>query len=177
MTAGDERKAIRERRARATRKYQPRDLELLLVAESPPKAPDRHFYFEDVRQHDLLFRYVAKGILGDMPTRENKAEVLSALKDKGVFMIELRSDPIDDTPVDDYVPDLLRRVRRLEPRKIVLIKARVFDAAYEPLRDDGQPVVDVRVPFPGRGQQAHFEKAFADALRTGPVRVSARAGP
>jgi hypothetical protein len=156
---------VRERRARATRRYQPSPVELLLVAEAPPKAPERHFYFEDVREHDLLFRYVAKGILGEMPTRENKAEVLAALRDRGVFMTEVRRDPSDDTPVSDHVPDLLRRVRRLRPKKIVLIKARVFDAAYAPMRDAGLPVVDVRVPFPGRGQQAKFEQAFAEALR------------
>jgi hypothetical protein len=164
----DERQQMRERRAEATGKYQPDEVELLLVAESPPKAPERHFYFEDVRQHDLLFRYVAKVILGEMPTRENKAEVLVALKDRGVFMIEMRRDPIDDTPVTDYVADLVERARELKPKKIVLIKARVFDAAYEPLRDDGQPVVDVRVPFPGRGQQAKFEQAFAEALKAKP---------
>ena len=166
--ADGERQKIREARAKATRKYQPKNVELLLVAESPPKAPERHFYFEDVRQHDLLFRYVAKVILGEMPTRDNKAEVLAALKERGVLMIDLRPDPIDDTPVTDYVPDLLPRVRALKPKKIVLIKVRVFDAAYQRLRDEGLPVVDVRVPFPGRGQQAKFEQTFAEALKRKP---------
>jgi hypothetical protein len=36
---------------------------LLLVAEAPPAALDRYFYFEDVPRHDSLFRYVARAIL------------------------------------------------------------------------------------------------------------------
>jgi hypothetical protein len=43
----------------------------------------------------------------------------------------------------------------------VLIKATVYDAAFEPLAKAGLPVVDEPVPFPGSGQQRRFEKAFA----------------
>jgi hypothetical protein len=156
---------VRDRHRRAARRFKPDRVKLLLVAEAPPSAPERHFYFEDVREHDLLFRYVAKGILRRQPTRENKGELLAGLRERGVFMIELNPDPTHDLPLTDHVPSLLRRVRRLSPEKIVLIKAGVFDAAYQPLVDAGLPVVDVRVPFPGRGQQARFEDAFARALR------------
>jgi hypothetical protein len=38
-------------------------VELLLVAEAPPSALDRYFYFEDVPVQDSLFRYVARAIL------------------------------------------------------------------------------------------------------------------
>src|SRR5205085_734267 len=43
----------RRRRDRAARKYQPASVELLLVAEAPPSAFDRYFYFEDVATQDL----------------------------------------------------------------------------------------------------------------------------
>ena len=49
--------AARRRRDRAARKYRPKQVELLLVAEAPPAALDRYFYFEDVREQDSLFRY------------------------------------------------------------------------------------------------------------------------
>ena len=59
---------------------------------SPPGAPDRYFYFEDVTEQDSLFRYVARGVLDEEPTRENKAELLGRLRDRGVF---LEACPID----------------------------------------------------------------------------------
>jgi len=62
-----EAKAVRERRARAARKYKPAKITTLLVAEAPPSAPERYFYFDDVHAHDSLFRNVAKAMLGSAP--------------------------------------------------------------------------------------------------------------
>jgi hypothetical protein len=62
------------------------------------------------------------------------------------------------------VPDLVERVKRLDPEKIILIKTRVYDAAYLALANAGLPVVPERVPLPGSGQQKRFEEAFARAL-------------
>ena len=66
------------------------------------------------------------------------------------------------------MPATIRRARQLEPKKIVLIKATVYDAAFEPLTGAGLPVVDERVPIPSSGQQRRFEKAFARALKQRP---------
>jgi hypothetical protein len=154
----------RLRRSRAAAKYRPRNVELLLVAEAPPAALDRYFYFEEVREHDSLFRYVAKATLGADPTRDNKAELLARLRDRGVFLIDLKLDPVDGSALSDHVAELIRRVEEIGPSKIVLIKAGVFDAAYRPLAEAGFPVVDERVPFPGSGQQRRFEEAFGRAL-------------
>jgi hypothetical protein len=150
----------RQRRYRAARRFRPVTVRLLLVAEAPPASLDRYFYFTDVRAHDSLFRHVASEILGREPSRENKAEILRLLRDAGVFLIDLKLDPTDGSPLASHVPSLIRRVRRLQPHKIILIKATVYDAAYRPLRDAGFPVADVRVPFPGSGQQARFRDAF-----------------
>jgi hypothetical protein len=141
---------------------------LLLVAEAPPASVDRYFYFTDVRAHDSLFRHVAGEILRREPSRENKAELLAMLRDAGVFLIDLKLDPADGSQLAGHVPSLLRRVRRLQPEKVILIKATVYDAAFAPLRDAGLPVVDVRVPFPGSGQQARFREAFRRARRKPP---------
>lgn len=160
----------RDRRSRAARKYKPTKVELLLVAEAPPAALDRYFYFEDVREQDALFRYVAKAILKAAPTRGNKPELLALLRERGVFLIDLKQDPIDGSPLTEQIPGLLARVRQLAPEKIILIKATVYDHAFSPLLDAGQPVVDERVPFPGSGQQRRFEEVFARALRRQPAR-------
>jgi hypothetical protein len=137
----------------------------LLVAEAPPRSLDRYFYFENVRAHDSLFRHVAAAVLGERPAREDKPGVLTALCARGVFLIDLSPDPLGDTPLGAYVPALVRRVRRLAPQKVILIKATVYDAAFTALREAGLPVVDERVPFPGSGQQRRFIAAFARAWR------------
>jgi hypothetical protein len=168
--SASEQRRVRERRARAARRFQPQHIRLLLVAEAPPSALERYFYFADVTEQDSLFRYVARGILKAEPTRGNKAELLGQLRDRGVFLIDLIQDPIGTSRHEDYVDQLLRRIKKLEPEKIILIKARVYDAAYRALREAGLPVVDERVPFPGSGQQRRFEVSFARALGKRPQR-------
>jgi hypothetical protein len=139
-------------------------VKLLLVAEAPPSALDRYFYFEDVREQDSLFRYVARGLLGVEPTRESKRDLLGRLRDDGVFLIDVSRDPLSNTPLSHFVHDLVSRVEALAPKKVILIKATVYDAVFQPLREAGVPVVDERIPFPGSGQQKRFEAGFRRAL-------------
>lgn len=158
----------RARRDRAARRFQPERVELLLVAEAPPKSFDRYFYFPSVTTHDSLFRYVVRGVLQTEPTRGEKAELLGRLQSRGVFLIDLIREPIGASRHTDHVANLIRRVERLAPEKIILIKAPVYDALFSALREARQPVVDIRVPFPGSGQQKKFEAAFAAALLAKP---------
>jgi hypothetical protein len=125
-------------------------------------------YFEDVPRPDSLFRYVARAILKIEPTRENKAELLTRLRDRGVFLIDLKRDPKNGGSLAEEVPGLVRRVRRLAPAKIIVIKSSVFDLVRETPLDAGLPLVDERVPFPGSGRQRQFESSFARALRRKP---------
>lgn len=156
---------LRRRRDRAAARYRPEQISLLLVAEAPPREPDRYFYFEDVRTQDALFRYVARMILGEQPTRENKSALLGKLRDRGVFLIDLMLDPVDGSPLAHHVPRLADRCRALGPQAVILVKTTVYDAAYSALRRAGIPVVDERIPFPGSGQQKRFEDAFRRALK------------
>jgi hypothetical protein len=125
----DARKA-RDRRARAASKYKPETVEILLVAEAPPRDPFRYFYFEHVQEHDSLFRYVARGALNEEPTRENKPELLSQLKESGIFLIDLSLDPLNGVDLEDQVTSLAERAQALRPSRIILIKATVYDAAF-----------------------------------------------
>jgi hypothetical protein len=138
---------------------------LLLVAEAPPSDLDRYFYFPVVQSQDALFRYVARSLLGLEPTRTNKRSLLDELRDERVYLIDLSPEPLAGGSLQACVPGLLRRTQRLRPERIILIKTSVYDAAFVALRDAGLPVVDVRVPFPGSGQQRRFEAAFAEGLR------------
>jgi hypothetical protein len=136
----------------------------LLVGEAPPSALDRYFYFEDVEVHDSLFRHVAEVVLGEKPTRD-KAPYLDALRDRGVFLIDLSEDPIDSTrDLAAKVPDLVGRCHAIAPEHIVLIKVSTYDYAFEALRAAGLPVVDARLPFPGSGQQTRFKELFSELL-------------
>jgi hypothetical protein len=169
VAGGDAGAAARRRRERAAKKYRAAAIELLLVAEAPPAALDRYFYYEDVPRQDSLFRYVARAILNVEPTRGSKAELLGRLRDRGVFLVDLKRDPVTGGSLAAEVPGLVRRVRRLAPARIIVIKSSVFDLVRDPLLDAGLPLVDERVPFPGSGQQRRFEKSFARALRRKPL--------
>ena len=160
----------RRRRGAWARRFKPDKIKLLLVAEAPPSALERYFYFPDVSTHDSLFRYVATSILHVEPTRANKRELLWRLRDRGVFLVDLCPDPLDaNRPLVSCVPGLMRRVRTLRPEKVILIKATAYDAAFGVLSTGGLPVIDERVPFPGSGQQRRFEEAFQRALLAQPT--------
>jgi hypothetical protein len=155
----------RRRRDSWARRFRPQDVSLLLVAEAPPSELDRYFYFPAVRSQDALFRYVARSLTGIEPTRTNKRSLLERLCEERVYLIDLSQEPLAGGDLVAYVPGLLRRVQRLRPERVILIKTSVYDAAFVVLHDAGQPVADVRVPFPGSGQQKRFEALFAEALR------------
>ena len=157
-----ERRRARSRRARWARAFRPEKVGTLLIAEAPPSALDRYFYFPNVSTHNSLFREVAHAITSMQPTRENKRELLTMLQVRGVFMIDAVPEPVDGRYSID-VGRLISRVRRLLPERVIVVKAGVFDRVFEPLRDAGIPIVPIRIPFPGSGQQVTFRREFARA--------------
>jgi hypothetical protein len=155
----------RQRREAAAAKYRPMRVRLLLVAEAPPAALDRYFYFENVPTQDGLFRHVVRAVLGLEPSRVGKASQLQQLADAGVFLIDLKTEP--KRPADsleEFVPDLVARAVALQPEHVITIKANVCDLAQQPFRAAGLRVVNERVPFPGSGQQGRFREAMGRAL-------------
>jgi hypothetical protein len=161
--------AARERRRLAAERYRPEVVELLLVAEAPPSTLDRFFYFEHVPTHDSLFRYVVRGLLGETPNRD-KAPYLDELTARGVFLVHLCEDPFSSRreAIPGCVPGLVQRCRELRPGRLILIGAGTYDHAYDALVAAGLPVVDMRLPYPGSGQQRRFAEGFELALRTDP---------
>jgi len=155
----------RERRRRAAARFKPDLVDTLLVDEAPPSALDRYFYFEDVDTHDSLFRYVVRAALGESPTRD-KTPYLHALRDQGWFLIDAVEEPFRHRRdvVTRALPDLVRRIRALSPERVVLIGARLYDEVYDGLRSARVPVADVRLPYPGSGQQRRFLDGFAETL-------------
>ena len=160
--------AAREKRDAASAKYKPKRVRLLLVAEAPPCTTDRYFYFEDVAEHDSLFRYVYRGLFGETPTREAKADHLARMRGAGVYLIDVSEEPIADGAkvrlTTDQLAEVVPRCRALKPEAIILIKSNVYDLTHRSLADAGFKVADVRMPFPASGQQKKFETLFASAL-------------
>lgn len=159
-------------RKAAAAKHRPTTVDLLVVAEAPPCDTDRYFYFPDVDRHDWLFRYIWEGLTGEKPERSDKAAHLAALRDRGLFLIDLHEGNINQPKAADLapcVPGLIDRCRALAPKRIVLIKSIVHDVAFAPLRDAGLPVVDARIPFPASGQQKKFLDLFREAIAAAPA--------
>jgi hypothetical protein len=162
--------AVRRRRAAAAARYRPAQVDTLLVAEAPPSAPDRYFYFEHVPSHDSLFRHVVQAVLGEKPSRD-KVPYLDELRERGWFLVHLAEDPFRDRAVlPPLVPDLLARCEELAPRRVVLVGAPLYDLVYRPMMRAGLPVVDVRLPFPGSGQQRRFLDGFELVTTRAPLR-------
>ena len=158
-------------RASAAEKYRPKKIDLSLVAETPPKELDRYFYFESVESHDWLFRHVFEVLFSVIPNRSAKTSWLNELKKRGIFLIDLKPDPLDKSNLKDHVDDLVRRCKELRPRRIILIKATVYKTAYEHLFKAGLPVIDQQVNFPSTGQQNKFREQFAKALAAVPANI------
>lgn len=159
-----DRRRARARRDRWARRFRPTHVRLLLIAEAPPSSLDRYFYFPNVATQDSLFREIASAVLSVAPTRENKRDHLEGLRDQGVFMIDAVPEPVEDRYTIE-VGQLMARIRRLNPEKVIIVKTGVYDRIFETLRDAEIPVVPVRIPFPGSGQQVKFRQAFKRALR------------
>lgn len=167
---------LKRRYAAARNRYRPDEVRTLLIAESPPCNPERYFYFEDVRTHDSLFLEIVGVIYPELKAAylkskrdpELKAELLENFQSDGYLLIDLSEVPQELTGESDAqcLPDLLARVKKLATKKtrIVLIKANVYDCAYEPLKELGYKVSPERLPFPGSGQQRVFREGFRKAL-------------
>ena len=156
--------ALRARRLADAERYRPRHVRHLFVAPFPPGAPGRSFYTEDVGAHDSLFRHVARVVLGGPGRREDKPRVLARLRDEGVFLVHLATDPVRTRDLPSWVPSLVARVTDLDPDHVLLVGAACHDVALRPLQAAGAPVVDVRIPFPGSGQQRRFTDRAGEAL-------------
>ncbi|MDQ1699496.1 MAG: hypothetical protein QOG34_1359 [Frankiaceae bacterium] len=153
-------------REAAAVEFRPGHIATLLVAEAPPSALDRYFYFLDVDVQDSLFRHVIEATFGEKPTRD-KQPWLAALRDQGYFLIDLSPNPFDVPSVlRPLVPQLVDRCAQLRPDRIVLIGARVYDLAYGALHAARLPVVDVRLPIPGYGQRKRFLDLATPVLAT-----------
>ncbi|MGH2662777.1 MAG: hypothetical protein ACRDH8_08195 [Actinomycetota bacterium] len=143
---------------------------MLLVAESPPSAKDRYFYFTDVTTQDGLWVETMKHLypedFGPVATeRTRKKRWLERLQADGIFLIDAVKEPLVGSPnarvrmIRSQANALVSEIRRLEPTAIVLIKSTVWEALREIFEDEELPLLNRGpIPFPGSGQQKGFHE-------------------
>jgi hypothetical protein len=165
------------------RQFKPEHIKLLLIAESPPPAPEvqssRQFYYTDrIRKDDRLFINTIRALYPEAATmreaelEQGKAAWLRRFQADGFYMIEALQESQEhevtkerrQMRIRDAVPKLIERVRVIvQPdTKIILIKSNVYDVACEPLRQAGFNVLNTGiVDYPGRFNQRSYREKLA----------------
>jgi hypothetical protein len=157
------------------REYEPENINLVIVAESPP-ASGKYFYDPTGSPKEPLFAAIMLQ-LGLAPI--DKEAGLLALQEKGWVLVDATYQPVDkiskgashdrdEVIVRDY-PLLLDDLASLMPDRsipLVLIKANVCRTLEPLLLKDGFTVLNGgrAIYFPSHGQQSKFKNQFAAAL-------------
>ena len=159
-----------DKRRAASQRYKPDKVSTLFIAEAPPCADDRYFYFENVPEQDSLWIELTKAIYKDefgetKKERPRKGAWLRRFCADGHYLIDAVETPeVDAQCIKSNVRRLIKVIRDIDPEKIILIKVTVYENLYRILREQGLPVVNERIPFPGSGQQKKFRQAMQRAL-------------
>lgn len=160
-----------DRIAEARAAYRPDHIRWLFIAEAPPAAPERFFYFHPVHTQDSLFLTMMRTLYpsdyADMDAKELrriKPDALARFRDDGCFLEDASSEPMTgESPKEEQLrrarPALLERLEELreDDPKVVLISATVYAVCRRALKEAGWNVLNKEsIPFPGSGQQRKF---------------------
>ena len=161
-------------RQAATNQYRPEQVKVLFVAESPPGAEDRHFYYPNVPRADTLWVELTKSLYGTefgvtKHERPRKGEWLTRFQSDGYWLIEAVPEPVNknrrEAHILEHLDSVMATITDCRPWQVVLVATPVWRALAEPLRGAGVPLVQTGpVPFPGHGQQGKFRDAMADIV-------------
>ena len=161
----------------ARQKYKPETVKYLLVAEAPPDSLERFFYYDNVREHDYLFLGIAEALypklkeqyLLNRRNNEIKNSILQKFQQEGFYLLDLSELPLSliNTNLRSQLPNLIERIKSVanDNTQIILIKANVYDIAFQPLKKQFEKVIDQRITFPGQGGQRKFQDEFKQALK------------
>lgn len=162
--------SLAKTRAQAAAKYKPKRTRVLFIAEAPPDAEDRYFYFENVDEQDWLWLGLMKALFPNefgktSDERKRKAHWLARFRDCGYHLIDAVKEPLSGTKSQNFavikanIARLSSEVRDITADRIVLIKANVHAALYRPLIEAGLNVLNKQpLPFPSSGQQTKFHE-------------------
>jgi hypothetical protein len=181
-----------ERFEEAAKRYLPKPLRLLFIAEAPPAFKvNRLFYFTGLRDGDTLFLEMMKvlypaavgyheGVFrpgySAKQMRLRKQELLRKFQNDGYQLIDAYEQPMPDGAnaatktalMRSTLPALQSTVRRLVGERsvpIVLIGGITYSVCAEALRADGHSVVnDNMIHHPARGGQKLFRAKLREVL-------------
>lgn len=156
----------------AAKEYTPPKTLVLFIAEAPPLSSDRYFYFEKVERGDWLWIALMKALYepgwkGAREERARKPYWLRRFQSDGFLLIDAVKQPISGTGrqriarISSDARQLIREVKKIDPKQIVLIKTTVYHALFQRFKEAGLPVInDGPLPFPSSGQAKNFAEGF-----------------
>lgn len=159
------------------RRYEPGNLRLVIIAESPP-ASGKYFYDPEGRPSEPLFAALMRR-LGHFPL--TKEAGLGEFQRAGWVLVDATYEPINglsdsarDRIIERDYPLLLEDLNSLIADRsipLVLIKANVCRLLELKLAEDGFNVLNQghAIYFPSTGRQKQFEQQFATILNSGEI--------
>ena len=154
----------------AQAKFRPETIDVLWVVESPPKGGG-YFYFPTRARRPFLFRETMVALRYWQPDDKpmhlgtEKKDYLEKFKADNHFLIDLSYVPVDkmdDTERDAIlrgnVQRLKKQVKKLNPKRILLIKKNVHIILYPELKDQYNVLNEEMIEFPAFGNQKKFRE-------------------
>lgn len=158
--------------------FRPDHVNILFIAEAPPCAKDRFFYFPDVTKGDSLFLHIIREVFPELKQIETKQvrvmkeELLHRFRNAGYFLEDssLISIPKESSPSEkikllrSQQNELNNRIEKYKDKsKIILLSATVYKVNFEFLKNKGYQILNTKaIPFPGSGQQNKFKQAMSE---------------
>ena len=156
------------------RAFEPSNVRLVIVAESPPAA-GRYFYNPNGKASEPLFTALMKQLGIQTKT---KANGLRQFKEGGLVLVDATYDPVDKLSesqckrviLRDYavLSDDLKQLLGTQWREtpLVLIKKNVCQFLEPMLKETGFNVLNKGrdIYFPGSGQQGKFHEQFSEIV-------------
>jgi hypothetical protein len=153
-------------------KWKPKELKILIICESPP-ASGAYFYFPVTTGRDSLFNATMKALdiypeRKIMPKGLDKKRLLAKFQARGFFLIDVCYTPINKLSIEVKkraiamrVPELIRKVRELNPGGIIIVKKFLFEPIRDALEEGGlggRILNKGAIPFPGSGNQRTYRR-------------------
>lgn len=172
----------------ARKKYKPRKIKCLLIAESPPDITSkRFFYYEKYFPHgESLFMETMKSLFPDDSLtggdyKRNKKKYLTKFKKAGLYLEDASTIPFPKKSRPSYkrkmlkseLPLLLKRIPKLISKStpIILIAKPVFKICYEPLKEAGFNILnDTKINFP-RNKREEYRTALSDCVMKAGIKL------
>jgi hypothetical protein len=164
---------------RARRRYRPRKVKLLMIAESPPSSGG-FFYFPTTIGKDHLFRETMKALEFwpiNQPMRRgvDKRSMLRRFQTMGFYLLDTCVSPVDKMRTGDrrktvltQTPRLVKDVIKARPSHIFIVKSSIFNPVSIALRESGllpRVLNTGPVPFPSHGNQRIYGSMLRRAVR------------